>query len=383
MARPFWVPIVNFLRWILSSIQSWIRRSTGPIITTDTGRRVRLGRQIAQGGFSFVFEATDDNNNSHERYALKRIPCPDPELLQACRQEAAVHRAVRHANLMPLLGMSVVNDKNNNSTTCYMLFPYIPHSLRSEVNRRTFDRRSRLGQDAPWSSEVTVLQLFHQILQGVQALHVTANYSHRDIKVENIQLTSTTHSSQQIIPVLMDFGSAGPTVQPLTHRRDVLTAIEQASIHTTLPYRPPELFEGGLRTGDEDLDYTAVDVWSCGCTLFGMLYGASPFECEFSRSSGMLNVVDCTQLSVLKPVPRPPAHTPAYQWYSQDMHELLMYILEQDRHKRPKLDQVLQRVQELIEKKGGRVKTHRAALSTTHSLDQGDDDDQELLSSVV
>ena len=371
MARHFWVPVINFVRWILSLVQSWIHRSTGPIITFDTGRRVRLGQQIAHGGFSFVFEATDDNTG--ERYALKRILCPEPELLQACRQEAAVHRAVRHANLMPLLGMSVVNDKNSSSF-CYMLFPYMPHSLRAEVNRRTFDRP---GQDAPWSSEITVLQLFHQILQGVQALHVTANYSHRDIKVENIQLT---HSQR---PVLMDFGSAGPTMQPLTHRRDVLTAIEQASIHTTLPYRPPELFEGGLRTGDEDLDYTKVDVWGCGCTLFGMLYGASPFECEFSRSSGMLKVVECTQLSVLKPVPRPPPHTIPAQWYSSDIHELLLYILQQDRHKRPTLEQVLKRVQELIEKKGGRVKRHRAALSTTHSRDRGDDDDQELFSGVV
>jgi serine/threonine kinase 16 len=367
MVRPFFqtmtASIIHLFRWIVARIQSWIRRSTGPIVATDSGRKVRLGRQIAEGGFSIVFEATDVVQPT-TLYAMKRINCPDPEILRACRNEAGVHRAVRHPSLMPLLGMAITE----NESICYMLFPYIPHSLRSEVNRRTFDRLDH-DTEPPWTSERTVLQIFHRLLQGVQALHERARVSHRDIKLENILLLD------HFQPVLMDFGSAGPTAHRMDTRRDVLGAVEQASIHTTLPYRPPELFEGGIRVGDEELDYRKVDVWSLACTLFALLYGASPFESEFSRSTGNITVVECTQLSVLKPVPWPYEQSAAFLWYSADMHELLVYMLEQDRLKRPGLSQVLAKVQGLIEKEGGRIVEGASAARGSFDDDEDNDGD--------
>jgi serine/threonine kinase 16 len=370
--RPFFpslfAAIIHYLRWIVSLVQSWIRRSTGPIITfSDTGRRVRVGRQIAEGGFSFVFEATDVNTPSRT-YALKRITCPDPEILQACRDEAGVHREVRHPNLMPLFGMTVLERYSH----CYMLFPYLPHSLRAEVNRRILDP-IEITKQAPWPHVTTVLHIFYRILLGVQALHERAHYTHRDIKLENILLEPSHQHMFQ--PILMDFGSAGPLVEPVDTRRQVLHVVEQASMHTTIPYRPPELFEGGVRTKDDPIDFTKVDVWSLGCTLFGMLYGASPFECEFPRQNadGRIRIVECTQLSVLKSVlPRPPEHSVAAHWYSEDLHDLLVTMLEQDRRKRPGLPQVMELVQGLIEKKGSRV--DNTLLS---SMEINDDDDEE------
>jgi len=381
----------------------------GPIITLDTGRKVRLGRQIAQGGFSFVFEATEvvdigrsnttntttTTTTSATMYALKRIQCPDAETIQACRREAAVHRSIgtctqqqqqqqqhyHHPNVLPLLGFAVCG------SDCYMLFPYVPHSLRAEVNRRLWESRDIIYNRRPPWDQLHVLQLFLGICHGVQALH-EAGYSHRDVKLENVLLATDSSSSQSppssssplqlqvqsFRPVLMDFGSAGPLRQDLGTRRQVLQVMDSAAQHTTMSYRPPELFEGGIRTGDPSLDYTKVDVWSLGCTLFAMLYGASPLESEFynitttssghghshsSRPLGPLKIVDCTHLKVLATLPpRPPAHSPVAEWYDPAVLTLLGELLTHDRQRRPTLPAVMERATGLITQWGGRVDLH-------------------------
>jgi len=303
-----------------------------------------MGRQIAEGGFSYVFEATDD---AGRKYALKRIYLGDSETLQACRNEAGLHRSVRHRNLMPLLGMTL----EERNTICYMLFPYVPHSLRAEVNRRFFSDNAN-----PWL-EVTALEIFLGILDGVAALHET-NHSHRDLKLENILLMDTK------TPVIMDFGSAGPLMQSIESRKQVLQLAEDAASHTTFPYRPPELLEGGVRASDPDVDFRAVDVWSLGCTLFAILYGASPFECEFVRTSG-IRIVDCTSLRILGDLPRMPEEL--QKWYSAETMELIKSMLTQDRMERPSLELVIADVERLIEQQGGRVRRSSATA--------GDDDE--------
>lgn len=349
--KPIFSRLIAFFRWVIAYIQSIYTRYTSSIITSDSGRKVRIGRQIAEGGFSFVFECFDVDTN--EKYVVKRIQCADPEVLRSCRKEAGTHRAVSHPNLMPLLGIAVVDH------TCYMIFPYFPYSLREEVNRRCFTEEVR----RPWK-EVEVLELFYDILQGVHALH-DANLSHRDIKLENILLKGPR--SRQ--PVLMDFGSAGPLSASLNNRNAVLTIVEEASMHTTLSYRPPELFEGGMRQGDSPLDFTKVDVWSLGCTLFAMLYGASPFECEFNRSNGRVKIVDCTQLKVLGGMTWPPAATEPANWYRNDIKTLIESMLHQDRMQRTTLEQTLQRTESIIHNLGGKVS------NTTGKMPHHDDDE--------
>lgn len=354
---------VQIMRWVLGILQSWVRRWSAPVVHLDTGRKVRVGRQIAEGGFSFVFEAFDVSGD--KKYALKRIRCNDhAEILQGCRREAGVHRAVNHPNLMPLLGMTILDDAD-----CFMLFPFYGHSLRQEVNRRTFDRVDHTSTShAPWHERV-VLQVFLKILHGVQALHA-ANMTHRDIKLENIMFLHV----QSREPVVMDFGSVGPLVQKIDTRRQVLQMTEDASIHTTLPYRPPELFEGGVRAGDADVDYCKVDVWSLGCTLFAMLYGASPFESIFGRSDGRLQIVECTQLNVLKSIPVPPAHTNVASWYSSDLQLLVTEMLTQDRHERPNLSTVVTKVGALIHQQGGHVDRTTSKYAHANDDDEHDDD---------
>jgi serine/threonine kinase 16 len=313
-----------------------------------------MGCQISKGGFSYVFEAFDDAGC---KYALKHIHLGDPETTANCRREAGLHRSVRHPNVMPLLGM-VLEERN---TLCYMLFPFMPRSLRGEVNRRFFVETpsAHHPHHHPWL-EVTVLELFLGILDGVTALH-EAHYTHRDLKLENILL------ADKKTPVIMDLGSAGPLTQSIATRNEVLQLVEEAASHTTMPYHPPELLEGGVRAGDPDVDFCKVDVWSLGCTLYAILYGASPFECEF-RQGGDIRIVDCTSLRILGDLPKLP--DALQQWYSPDVMALISEMLTQDRMKRPLLETVRTQVERLIAKQGGRARQVTPTTSgDDHHLD--------------
>ena len=140
-----------------------------------------------------------------------------------------------------------------------------------------------------------------------------------------------------------------------------------------MPYRPPELFEGGLRTGDPPVDFQAVDVWSLGCTFFAVLYGASPSESEFARPNGQLRIVDCTQLKVLGGIPQLPPQCAAASWYSKDTLGLIQDMLVQDRSKRPTMSHILSQLEQLIEKKGGRVVELEKPTSMSNLYLDGDD----------
>lgn len=272
----------------------------------DSGIQVAIGNQIAEGGFSYIFEAYPMNLNDNSevdnelrmKFVLKRINCSNNhELIQACKSEANVHRVLfqsssassqrttKHPNLLELLGL-----KFDNRECCYMLFTYIPHSLRGEITKRNIlNEGSR--QRMPFSTR-EVLQIFGGLVDALIAMH-DANLSHRDVKIENVLLKKSDHCGYRVdttdhyIPVLMDYGSAGPlkttiqvmnmsSLQQQQHQMSSLLSttttkvVEDASMFTTMAYRPPELFEGGLSTtkytttsegADNVLDYGKVDVW--------------------------------------------------------------------------------------------------------------------------
>ena len=443
-----------------------------------------MGKQIAEGGFSYVFEAFPVKNNSTytdsgrgesvgtpskksrmllssssqrcsnssltsssmgddynkrsttKKYALKRINCSDHEIIQSCRHEAGIHRSlpVHHPNLLELLGLKFDNtttsDDNNMSSSsisssshghgssssqqhieynvCYMLFPYITNSLRDEITFRNIISHdisnNHQSQSAAYNSSTTtrrqpfstkeVLHLFGGLLDAVTAMH-NSNISHRDIKLENVLLNNnmtgydddgvaatTTRvgsssksksSRMRMQPVLMDFGSAGPLTRQIKSRQDVLTIVEESASHTTLPYRPPELFDGGLlrynnNNNTEVLDYGKVDVWSLGCVLFGLMHGISPYEMEYTRRGnsrgqyGLVRVVECTHLKILDEVPLPPWASVGKGVNDNDdssgadgrdgkyplsIYKFVRYMVNHDRNQRPNIHEACQKFGEL------------------------------------
>jgi len=346
----------NFMTFVLSIFNSPRKVSK---IKFDNGIAVSITTKIiGEGGFSLVFYAQDTKRSS-KKYALKRILCPDKEVINACKSEAKVHHVLgnNNVNTLPLLGLKF--DSSGPQTKCYMLFPLITGgSLRDEVSKRKLLINDINESDRCPLTEIQLLWLFKGILRGVMIMH-DAGFAHRDIKLENVLLDKEVGMERDEEmgarigfgnPVLMDFGSASPIVTKLSNRRTVLNLSDEAARNSTVSYRAPELFEGGCRHGPDEPDIDGkVDVWSCGCVLYGMMYGTSPFEMEFLHN-GMIRIVECTYLRVLGgKIPFPPKESEVGQRYSEDILELASWILNVDRKNRPDLYKVLKRVEDMLD----------------------------------
>jgi len=66
-------------------------------------------------------------------YALKRIDCQECESeIERCRREIPVQEALMELKYDNLMSTS----SEIKSTVCYMLFPYMTHSLREDIDAR-------------------------------------------------------------------------------------------------------------------------------------------------------------------------------------------------------------------------------------------------------
>lgn len=109
-------------------------------------------------------------------------------------------------------------------------------------------RRRKLKED-------TACFLFKQIITGLAACHAK-NVLHRDIKLDNVLLTSQGEVK------ICDFG-----VSKLVTPGEKMT--EQCG---TPAYIAPEVFK------NEGYQGFASDVWSAGVVLYAMIFGAVPFK---------------------------------------------------------------------------------------------------------
>jgi serine/threonine kinase 16 len=372
---------ISFLKHVYSLVRSFLYSTFVPrrnkTIEFDTGISATIDHQIAEGGFSYIYSA-HDTHAPNVKYALKRIICPDEETKNACRSEAKVHRMLdHHDNVMKLLGIKFDNSSSNgNDRMCYMLFPLITGgSLRDEITKRRLLDSNLHDGDVQYFRTEEILNILRALLKGVKAVH-DAGYAHRDIKLENIMLDKPLLSSSTMTssyrdeemgsgsdgnsalgtPILMDFGSATKLVTQLTDRRTVLNLTEEASQNSTVSYRAPELFDGGCRHGPDEADIDGkVDVWSCGCVLFGLMYGTSPLEMEF-RQDGSIRVVECTHLRVLSgKIPSPPKSAEAAYGYKPELNDLVKWMLTVDRKERPDLDSVLERLENITPSSTGNL----------------------------
>lgn len=281
--------------------------------------KLRVKRVIAEGGFAFVFVAQDPNTG--KEYALKRLLATDEDTKKVVLQEISFLKKLSgHPNIIHFLTAASVDKEHSGHGKWEFLLltelctggPLID-VLKSRSHPLPFDQ---------------ILQVFYQTCSAVQHMHKQQPaIIHRDLKIENLLINSNGQIK------LCDFGSA----TMVTHMPDnSWSAIQRSLIedemtrNTTPMYRAPEM----LDTYNNYPINEAVDIWALGCVLFMLCFMEHPFE-------------DSAKLRILNAKYTIPANDTKYDLF----HDLIRGMLQINPVDRPKIGDVLERLQELAEAK--------------------------------
>lgn len=209
-------------------------------------KKYKVLSKIGEGGFSQVFKVQllNSDTSANEVYALKYFlirPESDKEVaINRFKQEIAILQKVK-SDYFPYYIESYVGDDEQ-----YAIMEYIDgKSLRELIKKN--------GSIIPTSA----INYVRQICEAMQELH-SNNIIHRDIKSNNIIVTSRNHIK------ILDFGlSLDPDSQRFTQASKVVGSVY---------YMAPEL----CRSDNEPTKKT--DIYAIGILLYEMLTGKYPIE---------------------------------------------------------------------------------------------------------
>ncbi|KAL8271433.1 hypothetical protein Esti_004634 [Eimeria stiedai] len=269
------------------------------------GRSIRIERQLAEGGYAYVWLARDSKTD--ELFALKRLPYSDAEGLACATRERDVLASLPpHENVVRCHGSlcAAPQGGSRGSGEVLLLLDYCRGgSLLDLLNRR---EKPEEGLDEPVIRRV----LLHVALALSHLHSQTPPVVHCDLKAENIlwgpppswggppqgasslslgalwsrargQLAGNAPAAETAEGLegvfrLCDFGSCmrgivDPSQKGREEKLQIGEAIER---HTTLAYRAPEMVDLYL-----DIPVgPAADVWMLGCVLFVLCFCRHPFE---------------------------------------------------------------------------------------------------------
>jgi len=208
-----------------------------------------IGEVLGKGTFGVVKKCSDERTNMV--FAMKTIDTKRvgnnigsvhvPGIDQI-REEVEIMKRLRHTNIVNLV--AVIDD------------PMAKHLYIVQEYCENGALMTGLEDNTPLSEE-TALQYFRDLLLGLNYLH-SNGVIHRDIKPMNLLLT------RENVLKIADFGAA----------RIIVGETKWISGVTGTPaFMAPEL----LVEDNEVYDGPAVDLWSCGATLYMMVTGVPPW----------------------------------------------------------------------------------------------------------
>jgi serine/threonine protein kinase/Tol biopolymer transport system component len=253
------------------------------LVGTTLGR-YRIERLLAHGGMAWVYRAHDPAFG--RAVAVKVLPpalVDDPRVAERFLREARSMARLQHPHILP------VHDVGEQRGIAYLVMHYVGGGgLHERLAAARHGNRLSLRE---------VLGIARPIADALDYAHRNG-VIHRDVKPQNILLTS------QGYPFLTDFGiakirdAAGALPGPLTHANAVIG---------TPDYMSPEQGRGQPLDGRSDL-------YSLGVILYEMFTGRTPFRSQTPAETPLAIVMR----HITAPPPPPRAINPqlpqALEW---------------------------------------------------------------------
>jgi len=204
--------------------------------------KYQIIREIARSN-DIVYEAYDPLMD--RRVALKELSIPNgstpqqvQDRIERFEREARAAGRLAHPNIMTVYDVGSDGDRH------YMAMEFLDgHNLRNELDTKGFVEFNE------------AIDHIKAVLEGLEHAHANG-VVHRDIKPDNIQLTSNGIK-------ITDFGIARLTFQP--------NLTIDGQVFGTPSYMSPEQIRGG------EIDARS-DIFSAGVVLYEMISGQKPFQ---------------------------------------------------------------------------------------------------------
>jgi len=239
------------------------QRRQGDAIVRGTllGGRFVVGDVIGEGAMGVVYHGVD--RATRARVAIKIVQATSTRTLDALRRfalEAGAAAAITHPAVVRMLDVDISDDG--------LLFQ-VQELIEGEALARLMKRAWPPGDAARLGAVLS------QALAAAHAVGVV----HRDVKPENIMLTSSAPGLK-----LLDFGVA--KLYAAVHGHDDETMTRTGMIIGTPAYMAPEQALGASEVSDR------ADIYAVGVVLFRLLSEHLPFEAESPRQIMMRRLLD-------------------------------------------------------------------------------------------
>ena len=237
---------INNVKMIVNNLSE-----SRPVFTIHE-KKYYLDDLIAEGGYALIYKIQSVSDN--KLYALKKITIQSSSHKKQIKREIKIWKDLsKFSNIVELI------DFQWGEKHAYIIMELCEDGT-------LLDYVNNYEGNIP---EMEALQIFNQILLGVNAMHSqNPPIAHRDLKIENILKKKRYYK-------LCDFGSASdelfdPKISDEFVKEQNFANFEK---HSTLYYRAPEMCD---RYGEHIVN-EKVDIWALGCVLYTMIFKEQPF----------------------------------------------------------------------------------------------------------
>eukprot|EP00027_Filamoeba_sp_ATCC50430_P008306 CAMPEP_0168559528 /NCGR_PEP_ID=MMETSP0413-20121227/10573_1 /TAXON_ID=136452 /ORGANISM="Filamoeba nolandi, Strain NC-AS-23-1" /LENGTH=1251 /DNA_ID=CAMNT_0008590765 /DNA_START=31 /DNA_END=3786 /DNA_ORIENTATION=+ len=270
------------------------------------GRQYRTKKLLGEGGFGYVYLAQDAMG---QNVALKQLMVNSKDQMEQAKNEQQIWAALPpHKNIVQLIDSCVARGPNGETQMLFVM-ELCSGGVLDLMNQR-LQANQRFREDE-------VLAIFNDVCDAVEVMHSqNPPIVHRDLKVENVLISNHNYK-------LCDFGSATTKTYKPENERDRATVEYDVQKNTTMDYRAPEMID----LYRKDLINEKADIWALGVMLYKLCFFEPPFEP--GSPLGILN----GNYTI-----------PENSRFSENIHNMIKWLLTNDPAKRPDIKQVQERL---------------------------------------